>query len=710
MRRTELSGDGVTWNAPGIPGEALCVWMLPVLRGRALHGSMKEGPHEFHFFRPACRVFPAGGLREEMSERILTQDAEALADYAATGSHAAFRRVVQSSMSLVMGTALRQTNGRRALAEDIAQIVFTDLARLAKSVRGATLSAWLYKHTCFTAAKQVRSERRRGVREQAAAENSGPAPEDDRSDLLDEILLSLAETDRAVLLLRYVEGRSHEEVAEALGISRAAAQKRSERAMARLRAVFHHGIGTGALTAVLAPPVADAADLAHHFSGPALGAAAGAKTLPFFTKPLAAVLWGTAAAVTLSAVPLAFAWRDYSIAKTAVDVRPVLAGKTPVVPAASFGGNPAARAPAFESPDAVVTALLEIADRFGMGEQSRLRANALIASLPPEWIHDVILTLDRRVPAVIRAMPWHSHVCVSLAERWKPRRVPEDLLAVQKAMPSSAPPDLMLPACIAADLPATLRYMETRGGLSVNFASAIITELLKTDPPRAVALFDQSPRIPWIGYMWEYAGQDALRKALKDPSLRQKLAEAAPSMRDLYRRVTLERLIWLHVPPQERQAKVEAVTDPQRRAEIATAAVLPTAESFAWWKTQVPPSRYAELGTAIAQTHMDKAPVRLGWLEDIGEPQGGAEFDRLRSMTVRSYGGNYDATAELPVSLANMAIRITDPALRAATLGDLLRIGKTSSRPWKPQWMQQHLTPAEQADFAAIANIPPTPP
>jgi len=44
--------------------------------------------------------------------------------------------------------------------------VFADLARKARSLPSDVLLAgWLYRHTCFTAAKAVRAELRRQIRE-----------------------------------------------------------------------------------------------------------------------------------------------------------------------------------------------------------------------------------------------------------------------------------------------------------------------------------------------------------------------------------------------------------------------------------------------------------------------------------------------------------------------------------------------------------------
>ena len=48
--------------------------------------------------------------------------------------------------------------------------MFIDLARKARSLPDDVLPGWLHRHTCFTAATAVRTERRRQSREQTAME------------------------------------------------------------------------------------------------------------------------------------------------------------------------------------------------------------------------------------------------------------------------------------------------------------------------------------------------------------------------------------------------------------------------------------------------------------------------------------------------------------------------------------------------------------
>jgi len=99
----------------------------------------------------------------------MDDDRQLLRRYAKDGSEAAFGELVARHVNLVYSAALRRTGGDAHLAQDVAQLVFTDLARKARSVpENVVLAGWLHRATRYAAAQLLRTERRRAAREQEA--------------------------------------------------------------------------------------------------------------------------------------------------------------------------------------------------------------------------------------------------------------------------------------------------------------------------------------------------------------------------------------------------------------------------------------------------------------------------------------------------------------------------------------------------------------
>src|ERR1035441_6610645 len=173
---------------------------------------------------------------------MTANDLDLLGQFSRDHSQDAFTALVQRHVNLVYSTALRHVRSRE-LAEEVAQSVFSDLARNAARLKVKTvLSAWLYQVTRGQAVDVVRRESRRQARERFAAEMT--AVNATSSDwtrielLLDDAMESLNETDRAAVLLRYFENKPLREVGALLGASDDAAQKRVSRAVERLREFF----------------------------------------------------------------------------------------------------------------------------------------------------------------------------------------------------------------------------------------------------------------------------------------------------------------------------------------------------------------------------------------------------------------------------------------------------------------------------------------
>src|ERR1017187_3492345 len=171
-------------------------------------------------------------------------DQQLLSDYAGQRTETAFSELVRRHVDFVYSAAVRMVRDAH-LAEDVTQGVFVALAQNARQLTDRpVLSGWLHRTAQNLAANSVRADVRRRVREQeAAAMNELLSAEPDASweDIapqLDAALGELAEPDRDALLLRYFERKSAQEMAQILGISDEAAQKRVNRAVERLREVF----------------------------------------------------------------------------------------------------------------------------------------------------------------------------------------------------------------------------------------------------------------------------------------------------------------------------------------------------------------------------------------------------------------------------------------------------------------------------------------
>ncbi len=195
-----------------------------------------------------------------MKTDVMLDDQQLLDRYTTDRSEAAFGELVERYVSLVYSAALRRTGGNADLSNDVAQQVFTDLARKARSLPpGVVLAGWLHQATRYAAGNLLRAERRRQVCEQKAAAmnaiESEPGPDwDDIRPLLDYALDRLGRADRDALLLRFFENRSLAEVGRALGASEEAARKRVNRALDKLRAdLLRRGVRT--TTAVLSTAI-----------------------------------------------------------------------------------------------------------------------------------------------------------------------------------------------------------------------------------------------------------------------------------------------------------------------------------------------------------------------------------------------------------------------------------------------------------------------
>src|SRR5688500_2239409 len=177
-------------------------------------------------------------------------DLELLWEYERSGDSHAFARVAERYVDLVYSAALRQVRDPH-LAQDVTQAVLIILMNKAwRLPAGTVVAAWLLKVTRYTAIDALKLQGRRRHHEQRAAQRPGEALHppggetteavkwDDVAPLVDEALMKLHAADRDVVVLRYLLGKSTQEIAWVLGIAEDAARQRISRAMTKLRAVL----------------------------------------------------------------------------------------------------------------------------------------------------------------------------------------------------------------------------------------------------------------------------------------------------------------------------------------------------------------------------------------------------------------------------------------------------------------------------------------
>jgi RNA polymerase sigma factor (sigma-70 family) len=242
-------------------------------------------------------------------------DQELLREYAVRRAEAAFGELVRRHVDLVYSAALRMVRDAH-LAEDVTQSVFVALSQSAGQLtERSVLSGWLHRTTQNLAANAVRSDVRRRAREQEAAAmndllSTDPgAAWEEITPHLDAALGELSEPDRDALLLRYFERKSAREMAQTLGTSEEAAQKRVSRAADHLRELLaKRGVtaGAGGLVALLSANAVQAAPvgltLSITSSAALAGTAAATLTISTAAKTIAmTTLQKTLIATTLAA-------------------------------------------------------------------------------------------------------------------------------------------------------------------------------------------------------------------------------------------------------------------------------------------------------------------------------------------------------------------------------------------------------------------------
>lgn len=214
----------------------------------------------------AARVFLGPTLRAQPDRRLV--------DLVRNGYDAAFEEIVRRYRRPLDRFAAAIVGGR---SEDVTQDAFSKaLLALRGSEAEIELRPWLYRIVRNTALNDLRD---RGTAPEELSEampggRSAAAEAESREEIRDLMarLRALPEPQRAALVMRELEGLSHEEIAAALGVSGGAARQ----AIFRARAALRDGLGLLVPMPVLRALAEHGDDAAR--AGGAIAAGAGASS------------------------------------------------------------------------------------------------------------------------------------------------------------------------------------------------------------------------------------------------------------------------------------------------------------------------------------------------------------------------------------------------------------------------------------------------
>ena len=236
-------------------------------------------------------------------------DLHLLIRYHRHGDPEAFRSLVDAHAGMVHATASRVTRDG-ILAQDVAQETFLALAR-SSGAAIQSVGAWLHHVAWQKARDVVRGEARRQNYEAAAAEywqqtqTQTEATWAELEPALDDALNDLAVQPKAMIIARYFEGRTQQEIAKKHGISQATVSRALDQGINELRSKLKaRGVLCGAgLAALLAAHAAQAAPpaLVTTLGKLALTGVGAATTTLTLTQTLTTILMTPAAKISLAA-------------------------------------------------------------------------------------------------------------------------------------------------------------------------------------------------------------------------------------------------------------------------------------------------------------------------------------------------------------------------------------------------------------------------
>jgi len=160
-----------------------------------------------------------------------------------------FAEIVRRHQAMVYSIALRFL-ADPAAAEELAQDVFLQLhANLSRLSSDDHVRFWLRKVTSHRCIDSKRRRRLTVVNLDEAPEPAAPAPEEDLllSRRLRQLVASLPEKPRLIVILRYQEDMNAEDIADVLAMPVATVKSHLQRTLAMLREKVTRAIGEAAI-------------------------------------------------------------------------------------------------------------------------------------------------------------------------------------------------------------------------------------------------------------------------------------------------------------------------------------------------------------------------------------------------------------------------------------------------------------------------------
>jgi RNA polymerase sigma factor (sigma-70 family) len=200
-------------------------------------------------------------LAEDQHVKTLP-DQDLLQRFTSSQDAAAFAGLVRRHGAMVLDVC-RKVAGNDADAEDAFQATFLILARKARSIRNLlSVGSWLHGvayRTALSGRKEIARRRKFESRtpRPAATESADDLPWREVQSVIHAELAALSDHYRAPLVLCFLEGKTQDEAAKQLGVSKTTLKKRLERGRSLLRGrLVRRGLGWAAVLAASAWPAA----------------------------------------------------------------------------------------------------------------------------------------------------------------------------------------------------------------------------------------------------------------------------------------------------------------------------------------------------------------------------------------------------------------------------------------------------------------------